>query len=67
MDDEAGRFLEAIEVANLALVAALAEQVGSLAIGAALRPPESSLKLDMDRGGSRLSVLKGVVTLQAYI
>ena len=67
VDDEAGRLLEAIEVADLALVAAFAEELGSLAMETAFRSPGTSLKLDMDGGWGRLVALEGVVTLQAYI
>ena len=67
VDNEPGRVLEAIEVADLALVTALAEELGSLAMGAAFWPPQPGLKLDMDGGWGRLVALEGVITLQAYI
>jgi hypothetical protein len=56
-----------IEVADFALIAAFAEEIGSLTMGTALGALESSLKLDMDGTGSRLMVLEGLVPLQAYI
>ena len=67
MDDEPGCLLETIEVADLALVAAFAEELGALAVWTAFRSPGACLKLDMDGGGGRLVALEGVVTLQAYI
>lgn len=66
VDDEACRRPEAIEVADLALVAALAQEPSPAATGAAFERG-SGLGLDMDGGRARLVALKGVVTLQAYI
>jgi hypothetical protein len=67
VDDEPGRLFEAIEVADPALVAAFAEELGSLATGTALGALEGGLKLDMNGTGSRLMVLEGLVPLQPYI
>ena len=64
MNDEPGRLLEAIEVADLALVTAFAKKLGSLAMraGAWFELPG---KLDMNCRSRRLAALKGVVPLQA--
>lgn len=66
VDDESCRLPEAIEMADLALVAAFAQEPCSSATGAAFGHG-SGLGLDMDGRRGRVMALKGVVTLQAYI
>lgn len=51
VDDELSGFFEAVEVADLALIAAFAEQMGGMAVGAVFGAPEGNLELDID--GSR--------------
>jgi hypothetical protein len=66
VDDEARRFLEAVEVSDLALVATLTLEPCGSATGTAFGQ-DSGLKLDMEGGWGRFKALKGVVSLQAYI
>jgi hypothetical protein len=66
VDDELCGLLKAVEVADLAQIRALADEAGASAMGTAFGSKLRG-KLDMNLGGSRFGILKGVVPLQAYI
>jgi len=66
VDNEFSRLLKAVEVSDRAEIRPFADKCGCQAMGAGLGP-QLCCRLDMNREGSRLIDLKGVVPLQAYI
>jgi len=66
VDDELCGLLKAVEVADRAEIRPFADEAGALAMGTAFGSKLRG-KLDMNLGGSRFGILKGVVPLQAYI